>query len=106
MLRMKASAVMWKVVMSPSLGPGGGEDVALEVDVVGLGGGEGGEVVGADQGRGAGVEGVAVHSVGPPEGAVLLEGTGAASGRGCGSGRCGRWRRGGRRSRPRPALPQ
>ena len=80
MFRMKASAVMWKLTMSPSLAPACGDDLSLEADVVGLGGGEGGEVVGADQGCGAGVEGVAVELVGPPEGSALLEGAGGGAG--------------------------
>ena len=38
-----------------------GEDIALEVDVVGLGWGKGGEVVAAAEGGGAGIEHVAVN---------------------------------------------
>ena len=68
MLRMKASAVTWKARISPGLLlPGGGEDLALEVDVVGLARREGGEVVAAEQGRGTGVEPLAVDPVRPPE---------------------------------------
>ena len=79
MLRMKASAVIRKARSgSPPrarfLAPARGEDVALEAHVVGLGRGEGGEVVGAEEGGGAGVERLAVDPVGPPEGAAALEG--------------------------------
>src|SRR6185436_1507483 len=61
-------------------GPGGGEDVAVEADVVGLGGGEGREVVRADQSCGTCVEGRAVELVWPEEGSVLLEGAGGVAG--------------------------
>ena len=73
MLRMKASAVIRKARISAFVGPGRGEDVALEADVVGLGRGEGGEVVGADEGGGAGVERLAVDLVRPPERPAVLE---------------------------------
>ena len=55
------------------LRPAAPEDVALEADVVGLGGGEGCEVVGADQGCGAVVEAFSVDAVRPPEGSATLE---------------------------------
>src|SRR5205085_4692268 len=54
-------------------GPRGGEDVALEADVIGLGRGEGSEVMGSSEGAGAGVEGLAVDAVGPPERPAELE---------------------------------
>ena len=104
MLRMKASAVMRKARMSPSWLPAGGEDVALEADVVGLGRGEGGEVVGAGEGGGAGVEGLAVDAVRPPERPAALERARGRAGAGGGSGSCAPWRRGGRRSRRRPTA--
>ena len=80
MLRMKASAVIRKASEVAFLLPAGGEDVALEADVVGLGRGEGGEVVGAGQGGGAGVERRAVEPVRPPERPAALEGLGGRAG--------------------------
>ncbi len=53
--------------------PAGPENLALEPDVVGLGRGERGEVVGPGQRRGAGVQTLAVERVRPPEGATALE---------------------------------
>ena len=73
MLRMKASAVIRNSSRSPLARPARGEDVAVEADVVGLGRGEGGEVVRADQRSGAGLERLEVEAVRPPEGAHLLE---------------------------------
>ena len=80
MLRMKASAVTRKSEEVALGAPAGVEDVALEADVVGLGRGEGGEVVAAGEGRGAGVQGLAVEAVRPPQGAALLEGAGRGAG--------------------------
>ena len=79
-----------------------GEDVALEADVVGLGRGEGGEVVGADEGGGAGVERLAVDLVRPPEGPAALERARRPGRSPPGRGRSASGRRGGRRSRRRP----
>ncbi len=73
MLRMKASAVISKLEHVAVLRPGGGEDVAVEADVVGLGRREGGEVVVAGQRSGAGFQRLAVDPVRPPEGPALLE---------------------------------
>src|SRR4029077_10742259 len=53
--------------------PAGVVDVAVEADVVGLGWSEGGEVVVAGEGRGAGLQRIQVDGVRPPEGAALLE---------------------------------
>ena len=80
MLRMKASAVIAEGEDVALALPGGGEDVAVEADVVGLGGGEGGEVVLAWEGGRAGFERFAVHAVGPPEGPAPLERAGARAG--------------------------
>ena len=77
MLRMKASAVMRKVSDPGLLLPARREDVALEADVVGLGRGEGGEVVGAEQGGCAGVEGVAVQRWGHQRARPCSNGLGA-----------------------------
>ena len=101
MLRMKASAVIRKARMSPSVVPAGGEDVALEADVVGLGRGEGGEVVGAGQGGGAGVEGRRGRSGAATRGRGRARRGWARGGPAAGSGRCASGRRGGRRSRRR-----
>ena len=49
------------------------QDLALEVDVLGLAGREGREVVGAGQRRRAGVQQPAVERVGPPQRAAVLE---------------------------------
>ena len=103
MLRMKASAVIRKTRMSPLSLPARRRGFALEADVVGLGRGEGGEVVGARQGGGAGVERLAVDPVRPPERPAALERAGGAAPSAPGSGSCARSRRGGRRSRRRPA---
>ena len=56
------------------VGPRRGENVALEADVVGLGRGEGGEIVGADEGGGAGAERLAVDLVRPVERPAVLDG--------------------------------
>ena len=84
------------------LDPLGAEHVALEAHVVGLGRREGGEVVGADERRGAGVERVAVERPRPPERPPLLERARRAARVAGGSGRCASARRGGRRSRRAP----
>ena len=62
------------------LRPGGGEDQPLEMDVIGLGRGEGGEVVAAEQRRRAGVEALAVDPVRPPQRPAALERAGRAAG--------------------------
>ena len=104
MLRMNVSASITKASTSSlSSHPLGAQHVALEAHVVGLGGREGGEVVPAGQGGGAGVERGAVERARPPQRAVALERAAAPSASARGSGRCGSARRGGRRSRPAPA---
>ena len=105
MLRMKASALIRKASDVAGARPrqAAPKTVALEADVVGLGGREGGEVVAARQGGGdrrrarPGRRGGATRAPGPLE----RDCRGAWSA--AGSGSCARSRRRGRRSRRRPA---
>jgi hypothetical protein len=60
--------------------PLGGEHAAREADVLGLGGGERGEVVRARQQRGAGVQRLAVDAVRVVQRAAVLEGARLAAG--------------------------
>ena len=73
MWRMKASVLTRKARTAPGSSCPVGASPALEVAVLGLGRGECGEVVAADDGRRAGVEPLAVDLVRPPEGVALLE---------------------------------